>query len=100
MQKTGTTDQPPSNRKPHNTVQGYVCELKCGLGGYVVIYDRKRASWIDGDARWVVLHEPSSGHVTVKTLTTARAIMKHVARASTVDEARLAADILPRPSDG
>lgn len=88
-----------STRKPHNNTQGYVCELKCKLGGHIVIYDAKYATWIDAAERWVVFHEPSSLHVCVKTLATAREIMKHVARARTLAEAQQAADILPTPAD-
>lgn len=86
-----------STRKPHNNVEGYVCELKCTLGGHIVIYDAKYATWIDAAERWVVLHEPSSLHVCVKTLSTAREIMKQVARATTFEEAKKGADILPTP---
>lgn len=86
-----------STRKPHNDTEGYVCELKCKLGGHIVIYDAKRATWIDAGERWVVFHEPSSLHVCVKTLAIARDIMKHVARAETLEEAKKGADILPTP---
>ena len=86
-----------STRKPHNSNEGYVCELKCTLGGHIVIYDAKRATWIDAAERWVVFHEPSSLHVCVKTLATAREIMKTVARAITLEEAQKGADILPTP---
>ena len=70
--------------------------MRCRLGGHIVIYDRKRgASDIEGDGRWVVMHEPSSLHVVVGSLDHARSIMKGVARAATRDEAAIHADILP-----
>lgn len=84
-----------STRKPHNDIAGYVCELKCKrpCGGHVVIYDRNNgADWIDGDERWVVMHEPSSLHVAVSSLTQARSLMKDAA----ADTGRPAfADIIP-----
>lgn len=89
-----------SVRKPHNNVAGYVCELKAKLGGHIVIYDRQRGGdWIDADQRWVVMHEPSSLHVEVRTLAHARDVMKGVARAVTRDEAAGYADILPEAQD-
>ncbi|HTH63253.1 MAG TPA: hypothetical protein VL563_01120 [Gemmatimonadales bacterium] len=89
-----------SKRKPHNDVAGYVAELRCTLGGHVVIYDRARgADWIAGDERWVVMHEPSSLHVCVTSIAVARSIMKGVAAATTRDEACYHADILPEPEE-
>lgn len=83
-----------SKRKPHSNTPGYVCELKAKVGGHVVIYDRKKgASWIDGDHRWIVMHEPSTLHVCVASLAQAREIMKNSARAAT--RADSFADILP-----
>jgi hypothetical protein len=85
-----------SARKPHNNNAGYVAELRCRLGGHIVIYDRERgADYIEGAGRWVVMHEPSSLHVVVGSLAHARSIMKGVARAATRDEAAIHADILP-----
>jgi hypothetical protein len=89
-----------SSRKPHNTVAGYVGELKAALGGHIVIYDRANGFVIDGDARWVVMHEPSSLHVCVTSLAHARSVMKGVARATTIDDARRHADIIPLQQDG
>jgi hypothetical protein len=85
-----------SARKPHNNNAGYVCELRCRLGGHIVIYDRQHgAGDIEGDGRWVVLHEPSSLHVVVGSLAHARSIMKGGGRTATRDEAAVHADILP-----
>jgi len=84
-----------SKRKPYNGNAGYVASLRCRLGGHVVIYDRQRGFECDADDRWIVMHEPSSYHVSVTALVTARAIMKGVARAATRDEADRHADILP-----
>jgi hypothetical protein len=67
--------------------------VKAWPGGHVVIYDRvgiqreispgqvvrAPADWIDGTDRWVVMHEPSSVHVTVTTERTARELMKAAA---------------------
>lgn len=67
-------------RKPHNHISGYVCERKHNGpdAGHIVVYDRKNgADWIDGEERWVVMHEPSSCHVTVPTKKVAIAIMKN-----------------------
>jgi hypothetical protein len=85
-----------SKRKPHNDQLGYVSERKCKLGGHIVILDRQNgADWIDADERWVVVHEPSTLHVSVTSLKAARSIMSGVATASTPDEARQFADIIP-----
>ncbi len=83
-----------SKRKPHNGNAGYVCELKCRRqqGGYIVIYDRNKGFEIDADSRYIVMHEPSSRHVAVTSMPTARAIMKHVAKEVGVP---CAVDILP-----
>lgn len=86
------------NSKPHRNLGGYVCEMKAKLGGHVVIFDRENgASDIDADYRWIVMHMPSSLHVSVHSLAHAREIMKGVAKAKTVHEALLHADILPQP---
>ncbi len=87
-------------RKPYNNNAGYVCSLKCSLGGHIVIYDRNAPDVnIDADCRWIVLHEPSSLHVSVSSLAHARSIMKGVARAITREEASTHADILPARAD-
>ena len=84
-----------SKRKPHNSNAGYVCELKCRLGGHIVIYDNKnRVVGIDTDSRWIVAHEPSRGFVQVGSLAHARHIMKGIARADSISASRLYADIL------
>lgn len=87
------------NSKPHRGNAGYVCEMKCKLGGHVVIYDRKSGFEIDADSRWIVMHEPSSRHIEIASLAHARTVMQGVARARTVDDARLHADILPTTED-
>lgn len=71
------------SRKPHNHLEGYVCELKSKhpkLPGHFVIFDRNKTTAIDADARWVVMHMPSSHHVAIRTLKDAREIMKDMAR--------------------
>lgn len=89
-----------TSRKPHSGNAGYVCELRCKLGGHIVIYDRQNgADYIDADDRWIVMHEPSSLHVSVRSLAHARDIMKGVARAETRHDACLYADILPHDTD-
>lgn len=71
-----------SIRKPYNDVIGYVCSLKVrtpndsGVGGHIVIYDRYKGFDCDADDRWIVMHEPSSLHVSVPTLESARVLMK------------------------
>jgi hypothetical protein len=88
--------QPQGQRQEaHNNNAGYVCELRCRLGGHIVIYDRKNgAGDIEADYRWVVMHEPSSLHVAVGSLDHARSIMKGVSRAHTIGQAAELADIL------
>jgi hypothetical protein len=86
-------------RKPHANNAGYVAELRCKLGGHVVIYDRQAGFECDADDRWIVMHEPSSNHVSVGSLAHARSVMKGVARASTLNEACRHADILPHRED-
>lgn len=80
-----------SKRKPHSDNVGYVAELKCKApcGGHIVIYDRERGFDIDADHRWIVMHEPSSLHVSVPSLRRARAEMKDAAAGYP------SADILP-----
>jgi len=88
------------NSKPHRGNAGYVCEMKCKLGGHIVIYDRENgAGDIDADHRWIVMHEPSSRHIEIGSMAHARSVMKGVAKARTVDEAREHADILPTSED-
>lgn len=84
-----------STRKPHNENAGYRCELKCKLGGHIVIYDRQQGFDCDANYRYVVMHEPSSLHVAVSSMPQARSIMKGVANAETFEEAKQIADILP-----
>lgn len=87
------------NSKPHRGNAGYVAEMKCKLGGHIVIYDRKSGFEVDADNRWIVMHEPSSRFVEIKSLADARLVMKGVAKSRTVDEARTHADILPTAQD-
>jgi hypothetical protein len=85
-----------SLRKPYNDNAGYVASLKARIGGHIVIYDARKME-IDSDHRWVVMHEPSSLHVSVSNLPLARDLMKSAARAATPDESD--ADILPRRAE-
>lgn len=72
---------------------GYKDHRTCRLGGIVIIC-RTDAQGADGD-KWAVIHEPSGRLVTMATLAHARDVMKGVAKAETLDEARRHADILP-----
>lgn len=78
-------------RKPYNQNCGYVASLKCHApcGGHIVIYDRNRGFECDASHRWIVMHEPSSHHISVKYLPDARVIMKDSASGGRI------ADILP-----
>lgn len=87
------------NSKPHRNNAGYVCEMKAKLGGHIVIYDREAGFECDADSRWIVMHEPSSRHIEIGSLAHARSVMKGVAKATTVGEARQHADILPTVED-
>lgn len=74
-----------SKRKPYNDTAGYVASRKCVKGGHIVILDRKNgADWIDADERWIVVHFPSSGHVSVATRETAYTLMKDTAQGNDV----------------
>lgn len=86
------------NSKPHRGNAGYVCEMKCKLGGHIVIYDRESGFDCSADYRWIVMHEPSSLHVAVRSLGQARAVMKGVAKSTTIDEANGHAQIVPQPT--
>jgi len=73
-----------SSRKPHNQNAGYVCERKSShpkLPGHFVIYDRDAnpSPGIDADDRWILMHEPSSYHVSVRSLRLARELMSAMA---------------------
>lgn len=81
-----------STRKPHAGNAGFICERKARLGGHIVVYDRKRGCQVDADERWIVMHEPNSRHLAIATETHARHVMKTLAEARTVDEARAIAD--------
>jgi phytoene dehydrogenase-like protein len=85
--------------KPHSGNAGYVCERKARLGGHIVVYDRKNGCGVDAGARWVVMHEPSSLHVAIETERQARALMKALAEAKTLEEACLHADVFPHVDD-
>lgn len=81
--KTGRT----TNRKPHANNAGYVTERKSHhpkLPGHFVVYDRDAtpSPGIDADHRWIVMHEPSSHHVAVASLKSARALMCDMAAGS------------------
>lgn len=81
-----------STRKPHAGNAGYICERKARLGGHIVVYDRKAGADVDADERWIVMHEPSSNHVAIRTERDARELMKALAEARSIDEARQYAD--------
>ncbi len=80
-------------RKPHAGNAGYVCERKARLGGHIVVYDRSAGFEIDADHRWIVMHEPSSNHIAIRTEREARQLMKDCAEARAIEEAP--ADIFP-----
>jgi hypothetical protein len=86
--------------KPHRDLAGYVCELRCKLGGHIAILDREQPGvGIDADYRWIVMHMPSGLHVAIHSLAHARTVMKGVAKALTMREARMHADILPNEAE-
>lgn len=75
-----------SARKPHNEDAGYVCELRSKhpkLPGHFVIYDA-RVAGIDADHRWVVMHQPSTHLVSIKTLAEAREVMREMAKGGNI----------------
>lgn len=67
-----------TDRKPHSRNLGYVSERKCkaSCGGHIVIYDREAGFDCDADERWIVMHEPSSIHVAVKSRKDAYDVMR------------------------
>ena len=78
------TAEKKSNRKPHMHNAGYVTERKSQhpkLPGHIVIYDRdaEPSPGIDADERWIVMHEPSSYHVSVKSRQVAQDLMVSMA---------------------
>lgn len=81
--------------KPHAGNAGYVCERKARLGGHVVVYDRTAGFDCDAGERWIVQHEPSGRHVAIATERQARALMKSLAEARSIDDARAIADVFP-----
>lgn len=87
------------SRKPHTGNAGYVCERKARLGGHIVVYDRKNGCDVAADERWIVMHEPSSGHIAIATESQARDLMKALAEARTIEEACEHADIFPHAED-
>lgn len=71
-------------RKPHCMNAGYRTERKSRhpkLPGHFVIYDRDAspAPGIDSDERWIVMHEPSSHHVTCTNYDAAYQLMEAMA---------------------
>jgi hypothetical protein len=69
-----------SVRKPHSINAGYVSERKMKDGtGHVVIYDTQNGFDLDGEDRWIVMHEPSSIHVSVPSKAKAYEVMKDTA---------------------
>jgi len=81
-----------SNRKPHNHLAGYVCELKSKhpkLPGHFVVFSRsKGGDWATGtDARYAVIHingDKAGCLVTLPNLPSARALMQDMAAGSDV----------------
>ncbi len=74
--------KPWSKRKPYVGAPGYVASLKCRLGGWIVVYDRTvEACDVAGDARWVVMHQPSTRFVCLPSQARARDLMKFLASA-------------------
>ena len=67
-----------STRKPHSDNVGYVSErkVKAPVGGHVVIYDREMGFDCDADYRWIVMHEPSGTHISVRSREMAYDVMK------------------------
>ncbi len=76
---------------------GFKTGMKAHLGGHVVIYQARAQG--TNQPGYLVMHEPSSNHVLVRSLSAAKAIMKGVAEARTRDEAATFADILPHQND-
>lgn len=59
---------------------GYVAHRAAvTVPGLMVVYDRKAGFDIDADERWIVMHEPSSIHVAVRTKSQALAAMNEAA---------------------
>jgi hypothetical protein len=58
-----------ADRKPHSSNVGYKAERKVHhwIGGHVVLYDREHGFECDADERWIVMHEPSSVHIAIRT---------------------------------
>lgn len=81
-----------STRKPYSEILGYVASRRCqaACGGWIVIYDRKAGFDCDADERWIVMHEPSSLHVAVRSREDAYEAMRQAA-------AGTLAEILPEP---
>jgi hypothetical protein len=74
-------------RKPHSKNAGYVTERTSRhpkLPGYFVVYDRDNGFDCDAGDRWIVMHEPSSHHVSLPSLAKARALMVDMANGSDI----------------
>jgi hypothetical protein len=85
---------PRRSPKPHNVNAGYVCERKVrhAVGGHVVVYDRMRGFECDADHRWIVMHEPSSLHLSFVSRAAAIEFMKEAAA-----EYAAGVEIFPQP---
>lgn len=70
-----------SKRKPHSGNAGYISERKVQdhVGGHIVIYDTQNGFDLDGEERWIVMHEPSTYHVSVSSLKKAYEVMRDAA---------------------
>ncbi|TXH41324.1 MAG: hypothetical protein E6Q97_37780 [Desulfurellales bacterium] len=70
-------------RNPYTKNAGYVTAQESRhpkLPGHFVIYDRNQPGVdVDADDRWIVMHEPSSYHVSCTSLRVAREVMTIVA---------------------
>jgi len=85
------TTKAMSNRKPHNHLPGYVCELKSHhpkLPGHFVVFRSKDMDLDCGDCRYAVAHMPTADTmgalVGVGNLPSARAVMKDMAAGGNV----------------
>lgn len=83
-------------RSPYTRNAGHTASIPAKLGGWIVVYDRSRGFELDADDRWIVMHEPSTGHISIKSREKALFIMHAVANADSISAAQVHADILPR----
>jgi hypothetical protein len=72
-------------KNPYKKNAGYVDSRISNhpkLPGHFVVYDRNKGFDCDADERWIVMHEPSSHHIAVKSLIQAKEIMSEAAKGS------------------